>query len=354
MSAYFITGGTGFLGGHLIRRLTERGDKVYALVRPASRGKRAEVPGVTWVEGDLEDPDIVRDPKVRVKLKKDVSRVLHAAALYDLEATAEDLYAANIVGTHHVVHLASQLPNLEAFHFISTMAVSGNFGGVFTESMFSEGQTFPNAYASTKFAAEGCVRDWNTDVPRLIHRLGIVVGDSRTGEIPKIDGPYYLFRALCRNPRVGDWLNRLKVIPLPFYEKAKVYLVPVDAASDAILRLDAQSGELPAAANPSVFHIMGEPGGIPVRTVLYRLLRANGIDGKILCLPRRVPAVSALSAKLGVPEETLFYMYSPCQYSTHRVHEVLPDFHFPKFEEYSEILFHYARQKFALEQGVSP
>lgn len=354
MSAYFITGATGFLGGQLLKRLSGRGDKVFALVRPASRKKCAAMPGVTWVEGDIEDPDVIRDTKTRVRLKKEVSRVIHAAALYDLEASAEDLYAANIVGTHHLVHLASLWPNLEAFHFISTMAVAGNFGGLFSESMYSEGQSFPNAYASTKFTAEGCVRDWNTDVPRLIHRLGIVVGDSRTGEIPKIDGPYYLYRALCRHPGVRAWLNRLKIIPLPFYEKARVYLVPVDAASEAILRLDAQSGELPRASQPSVFHIMGEPGGIPVRTVLYRVLKANGIEGKILCVPESVPAVTTLAGKLGVPEETLFYMYSPCQFATGRLHEVLPDFQFPRFDEYSEVLFHYARQKLAREEGISP
>ncbi len=63
--------------------------------------------------------------------------------------------------------------------------------------MFDVGQKLPSPYHRTKFEAERIVRE-QPYVPWRVYRPAIVVGDSRTGEMDKIDGPYYFFKAIQR------------------------------------------------------------------------------------------------------------------------------------------------------------
>ncbi len=345
MRTYFVTGATGFLGQRLVEKLTAGGAKVFALARKREGRKLPNLP-VTWIEGDIETPDLCSHED-RQLLLAEVTDIIHAAALYDFTATKDAAYFANIVGTHHLIHFAGHCEKLAAFHYVSTMAVAGDYQGTFTEGMFCEGQTFPNTYASTKFAAEGCVREWRTDVPRFIYRLGILVGDSHTGEIPKVDGPYYLMRALSARKEgiftLGAVLKRLPAIPLPFNERTRAYLVPVDAAAAAIARVAFRAPEL--TSKPiRVYHIMGEPGGVAVRTVLRKTLRHAGITGKIVSLPSS-RAVSWIAEKLRIPSDTLHYMYSPCQFDTRRLSADFPEIRFPRFEEYADSMFRFASER---------
>lgn len=341
MSVYLVTGGTGFLGGYLLERLSRRGEKIYALVRPGSKSKVEPYPNVEWIEGDLENPELCARLEDREKLAS-VTQIIHAAALYDLQASRDTLYWTNIVGTHHVVHFASGLTQLEAFHYVSTMAVAGDYRGTFTENMFAEGQSFPDAYAATKFAAEACVREWTTTVPRFIYRLGILVGESNTGKIPKIDGPYYLIRALHANDALRAVLKRIRAVPLPFSERARLYLVPVDSAADAIATIVSDCATRPGKAIRT-YHLMGEPGGVAVRTVLKRTLAAAGVDAKVLAVRSTLP-VRWVAEQLRVPKETLFYMESGCQFEMTRLAVDHPDFHFPRFEEYAPAMYRYASE----------
>ena len=95
----------------------------------------------------------------------------------------------------------------ERLHHASSIAVAGEYRGVFEESMFDEGQKLPSPYHRTKFESERIVRE-QPYVPWRVYRPAIVVGDSQTGEMDKIDGPYYFFKSIQRARRlVPEWLG---------------------------------------------------------------------------------------------------------------------------------------------------
>ena len=109
------------------------------------------------------------------------------------------------------------------------MAVAGEAHGVFTEEMFDEGQRLPSPYHRTKFEAEKAVRQAAT-VPWRVYRPSIVLGDSHTGEMDKIDGPYYFFPTIA-------WVAELpsaKRVPLVLPPLGDSNAVPVDYVADAL------------------------------------------------------------------------------------------------------------------------
>ena len=113
-----------------------------------------------------------------------------------MTAPAERNTAVNVGGTTHAVELARAL-EAEHLHHVSSIAVAGTYKGLFDEDMFDEGQRLPSPYHRTKFESERIVRE-QPYVPWRVYRPGIVVGDSQTGEMDKIDGPYYFFKAIQR------------------------------------------------------------------------------------------------------------------------------------------------------------
>ncbi len=344
MSAYLVTGATGFLGGYVVRELSRHGGTIYALARDPEKAAKLNLP-VTWVEGDLTDPGVIRSPETKAKVRAEVTQVIHLAAVYDLEASHEDLYLANIVGTHHLIHLVSQFEKVEAFHHASTMAVAGDYPGKFTEEMFAEGQSFPNVYASTKFASEASIREWRTDIAKYIYRFGILVGDSATGFINKVDGPYYLMKAIRKSQRLGGLVKQLGFVTLPFNEHTRLYFVPVDIAAVAMVTV-VENG--PKVKGLRVYHVMGQSGGIPIRSVLKKILLSHGVKAHLLSLPDN-PLIPAASKRLGIPAETLYYMYTPGQFGTDRITHDFPEVKFPRFEDYADVILDYASQKLLVE-----
>src|SRR5207244_5548857 len=124
------------------------------------------------------------------RLSGNVDHLVHLAALYDMTADDATNDAINIGGTRNVVELANRI-GVGHLHHVSSVAVAGSYDGRFTEDMFDEGQVLPSPYARTKFEAERIVRE-EAGVPWRVYRPAIVVGHSLSGEIDKIDGPYYL------------------------------------------------------------------------------------------------------------------------------------------------------------------
>ena len=112
---------------------------------------------------------------------------------------------------------------------MSSVAVAGEYEGTFTEEMFDEGQHLPSPYHRTKFEAERIVRDEAT-VPWRVYRPAIVVGDSQTGEIDKVDGPYYLFPTITRLARAA----RRFAVRIPAPDLGGTNVVPVDYVVDAM------------------------------------------------------------------------------------------------------------------------
>ena len=188
MARFLVTGGTGFIGRHLLAELLERGDEVNVLVRRASRSKLEERWGdrVRPVEGDITKPHLGLSAADRRQLHG--AEVFHLAAVYDLEASEEANERANVDGTRNAVDLANEIGAARIHHVSSIAVAGGSFKGEFTEEMFDEGQGLEHPYYKTKHEAEKTVRE-QARVPVRIYRPGIVVGSSKSGEADRVEKP---------------------------------------------------------------------------------------------------------------------------------------------------------------------
>src|SRR6202167_1149811 len=217
--AYFVTGATGFIGRRLVEQLlANRQGDVYVLVRDSSSGRLDELierwsmvvgasaaQRVRPVLGDLRRPLLGIEKEQVTELRGKIEHLFHLAAVYDMTAPAERNTAVNVGGTTHAVELARAV-GATRLHHVSSIAAAGSFRGVFTEDMFDEGQRLPSPYHRTKFESERIVRE-QPYVAWRVYRPGIVVGDSHTGEMDKVDGPYYFFKAIQRARQlVPEWV----------------------------------------------------------------------------------------------------------------------------------------------------
>lgn len=263
MQTILITGGNGFIGRNVIERLaTSSNHTVYALIReksiPAFRSFLAGVDGgstVVVVSGDITADGLGIDS---TSLPARLDHVLHLAAVYDMDASADAQNRVNVEGTRRVAEFART--SSATLHHVSSIAVSGDHRGHFTETDFDLGQTLPTPYHRTKFDAESAVRE-HADLRWRIYRPAIVVGDSTSGHIDKVDGPYYFFESLARLGSLPSWLR------LPFPNLGMTNIVPVDFVADSICALISHAPE----THHAVYHL-SDPAP-PSITDMYNALR---------------------------------------------------------------------------------
>ena len=226
---YFVTGATGFIGRHLLEELLKRDGTVYALVREGSRGRFDELARrlgagdrLVPVPGDLSKKKLGIDG-----FDQRIDHFFHLAAIYDMESDEEAMRRANVEGTRHAIEFANSI-EVGRFHHTSSIAVAGRFRGLFREDMFDQGQPLPHHYHATKFESEKLVRE-HVKAPKRVYRPGIVIGHSETGEMDKIDGPYYFFKLIQKlRHALPEWF------PLAGPEGKKANVVPVDFVARAI------------------------------------------------------------------------------------------------------------------------
>ncbi len=237
---YFITGGTGFIGHHLIGELLEKkpSASVYVLVRKDSKKKFAsqkakwggEAKRVIPVTGDLTRPMLGIPAKKRRELEGQIAHIFHLGAVYDLLADTESQVRVNVDGTRNVIKFAANI-KAKRFHHMSSIAAAGLYPGVFREDMFEEASGLDTPYFRTKHDSEGLVRQ-ECSTPWRIYRPGIVVGHSETGFIDKIDGPYYFFKLIQKMRRMMPaWMPTLGV------EGGRINIVPVDYVVEAMVHI---------------------------------------------------------------------------------------------------------------------
>jgi thioester reductase-like protein len=225
---YFVTGATGFVGRHLVEELLRRDGTIYALVREGSRGRLDELIE-RWDAGDRIVPvvgDLSKESLGIEGFDERIDHLFHLAAIYDMAADEESMMRANVEGTRHVVEFANS-HDVGIFHHTSSIAVAGDWKGPWLETMFDEGQEHPHAYHRSKFESEKLVRE-QLQAPLRVYRPGLVVGHSQTGEMDKIDGPYYVFKLIQRLryalpqwfPLIGPEGNPLNLVPVDFVAKA--------------------------------------------------------------------------------------------------------------------------------------
>lgn len=236
---YLVTGATGFIGRFVVEELLKQPNAVvHALVRKGSEHKLERIrldlgaseKQLRILSGDLTQPYLGINPQDMVSLQGKIHHLYHLGAIYDLGADAETQKKANVDGTRHALQAASSL-GVECFQHASSIAVAGTYPGRFTETMFTEGTGFDNPYFLTKHLAEKCVRD-EAEVPYRIYRPSMVVGHSETGEMDKIDGPYFIIRLMEEMkrhlpawlPLVGVECGKLNIVPVDFVAKAMVHI----------------------------------------------------------------------------------------------------------------------------------
>jgi NAD(P)-dependent dehydrogenase (short-subunit alcohol dehydrogenase family)/thioester reductase-like protein len=187
------------------------------------------------VIGDLRRPLLGVEQEQVTELRGKITHFFHLAAVYDMTAPAERNTAVNVGGTTHAVELARAV-DTKHLHHVSSIAVAGTYRGVFEENMFDEGQRLPSPYHLTKFESERIVRD-QPYVPWRVYRPGIVVGDSQTGEMEKVDGPYYFFKAIQRMRHLlPEW------VPLVGVDLGYTNVVPVDWVAGALEHIAHEPG----------------------------------------------------------------------------------------------------------------
>ena len=357
---YFVTGATGFIGRYLVARLLRHEDaRVFALVRPGSEYKldalrkrlNAKPEQLVAIKGDMTKKLLGLAKRDRDDLKGQVQQFMHLAAIYDLSRDAETQQITNIEGTRQALALAGEL-GAGCFHHVSSVAAGGLYEGTFTEDMFEEAGPLDDPYLFTKHESERLVRETST-IPWRIYRPSMVVGHSRTGEIDKVDGPYYLFKLIQRlHDLLPPW------IPLLGIEGGRFNIVPVDFVADAIDHLahlpgrDGECFHLTADKHYSlgqVVNLFASVADAPKMAVrldnsLFRSIPGLSTLGRGVgnLTPSKYLLHQALES-LDIPEATLKFLTYPTTYDNGKTKAALEgsNIEAPELESYAQVLWDY-------------
>lgn len=326
---YFVTGATGFIGKRLVKKFLERkGSVVYFLLRKESADKVAELRSYWGVSaaravpvfGDLKSKKLGVAAEDVKKLKGQIDHFHHLAAVYDLSADTESQVAVNVEGTRNTVEFARAI-DAGHFHHVSSIAAAGLYEGVFREDMFDEAEGLDHPYFMTKHESEKIVRQ-ECKMPWTVYRPAMVVGDSQTGEMDKIDGPYYFFKLIQRIRQIlPPWM------PSVGLEGGRVNIVPVDFVVNAINVISHQ-----AEIGKRCFHLV-DPVGYRVGDVLDIFSRAahaprmnlfvnaallgfipKGIKKSLMAMAPVRRVRNAVLKDLGLPEDMLTFVNYPTRF----------------------------------------
>jgi nucleoside-diphosphate-sugar epimerase len=309
-----MTGFPGFLGSALLPGILRRTgqnarcivqSKFLALAATRAAELSATDPAldgrIELIEGDITRPGLGIEPDAL----EGVTEAWHLAAVYDLAVERDLAHRVNVEGTRHVLDALERCADLKRLHYFSTCYVSGRYAGPFSEE--------------TKHYAEIDVRRrMAAGMPATIYRPSIVVGDSRTGETQKFDGPYFYIRFLLRQ-------GRRAIMPLPGDPTAiRVNVVPRDfivSAVDYLSGLEKSEGRTYQLADPH-----------PLTVAEMAETLAHATDRKLfkVPLPRKlargsVAHVPGAYKLIQIPPESIDYMAHPTHYLTDHTREDLDD-----------------------------
>jgi NAD(P)-dependent dehydrogenase (short-subunit alcohol dehydrogenase family) len=330
---YFVTGASGFIGKRLVKKLLGRKNTtVYFLIRAESKKKVAKLMEFWGSEaakrcipivGDIAKPGLGLSSADKTKIKGKIKHFFHLAAMYDMAASAQDNETANVTGTENAVTLANEI-KAGLFHHMSSIAVAGNYEGVFREDMFDEAKDYlDHPYMQTKHESEALVRK-NCDMPWRAYRPGVVLGDSKTGEIDKIDGPYYFFKLIQKmRAMMPQWMPAIGI------EGGRMNMVPVDFVVDAT---DHIAHSTDKSLNRKAFHLT-DPAPLRIGDSLNIFARAahapqmalrvnaallgfipQSVMKGMMSLPPVRRIKNAVVKDLGIPADTLSFINYPVRF----------------------------------------
>lgn len=342
-----ITGYPGFIGKCLMRKLIEaEPDSNYFLlvqekfVKDAQKYirslKRKKIGKIKILTGDIADMHLGLSSDELKQLAGKVTDIYHLAAISYLGVPASTMWRVNVQGTVNLIEVAEEMSRLKRFNHVSTCYVSGNREGVITEAELDVGQSFRNNYESTKFEAEKKVRKAAASLPVSIFRPSIVVGDSKTGEIGRLDGPYYLGMLLASSPVSVP-------LPLPGRGDAPLHMVPADYVMDAMYHLST----LPAAVGQT-FHVV-DPNPLAARNVYELIASRSGKKTSRLrlsaALTKTLLKIPGLEKVSRAHRQAIDYVNTMAFYNNSNTERLLrgSGIHCPPFETYVDNLMSYVR-----------
>ncbi len=361
--SYFVTGATGFIGRNLVEQLLEREGTIYVLVREGSRGRLEELRSrwdagddrIVPIVGDISEPRLgVSDEDVE-RLRGEIGHLFHLAAIYDMTADEETQRVANVEGTRHMVEFAEAI-EADRVHMVSSIAAAGLFKGTFHESMFDEAQSLDtHPYFRTKHESERVVRE-ELDRPWRVYRPGIVVGHSETGEIDKVDGPYYFFKLIQRlRNALPPWFPTIGV------EGKNINLVPVDFVARAMDHIAHKDTDPPTPLDGQAFHLT-DPNPKSAGQVINVFARAahapqmgmrldpkmfavipEGVRSGLQMLPPVKRITDTVLGDLGIPRSVLTYVNYPTDFDSREAQAALEGtgISVPPLEAYADKLWDY-------------
>ena len=258
----FLTGATGFVGMEVLVRYLERGSRpITCLVRAESdkaarqrldrvldeliaNGAELFAHRVEAVAGEMTAPELGLAAQTRERLASEVTTIVHCAANVSFDQTLEDARRVNVEGTRRMLEfatLAMQRGGLHRYAHVSTAYVAGTHTGRFTEEDLDVGQGFRNTYEQSKFEAEKLIRAEAQELPWIVLRPSIVVGDQSSGWTAAFNVMYWPLRALSTG------LFRA----VPAMPEAPLDIVSIDYVADAIYEL----AECPLDSAQRTFHL---------------------------------------------------------------------------------------------------
>ncbi len=335
--SYFVTGGTGFIGRFLVEKLLNRGETIYLLVQEKSLDRYdallerlgATKDEVVAVVGSLTEPNLGISDSNMSTLKNNVTQFYHLAAIYDLYAAAEIQEAVNVQGTRNAVDAATAM-NAGCFHQVSSIAAAGLYKGTFREDMFDEAEKLDNPYLKTKHESEKVVRE-ECKIPWRVYRPGMVIGHTESGEIDKIDGPYYFFKMLQKIRGVlPQWMPTIGI------EGGRLNIVPVDFIVDALDHISHTEGEDQKCfhlTDPDpykvgeVLNIFAKAGHAPTMTMRVDSRMFGFIPPMIRNGLKNLPPIKRITGAVlndfGIPQSALEFLNYPTRFDSRETERVL-------------------------------
>lgn len=349
-AALLFTGFPGFIGVRLLPRLLQLrpGTRVVCLVQerfaelaqqqireietrhPATRGR------IQTLAGDITEPGLGLEAAAARALRRELVGCYHLAAVYDLAVKREIAMKINVAGTQHVLDFLAEARHFEKLDYVSTAYVSGTATGTFRESDLTIGQSFKNFYEETKYLAEVAVV--KSGIPATIYRPGIVVGDSKTGETAKFDGPYFVLAAMEKLPSPGAFL-RIGDGSHP------VNVVPVDFVIEALARLSASP-----LSRAKTYHLT-DPNplsALEMAQLFAKILKKSFAFVPVpLVVAKTLLAPTPVQRLLGLPVQALDYFDNPCCYEATEATRDLAGFGIacPRFDAYAPRLVEFYRAR---------
>lgn len=347
--AVLVTGFPTFRGRKMVEELlaNEPNTLVYTVIRSKfaadaqaaiERLPREQRERLVPLEGDAAAMDLGLSGKEYKELAARVDRVHHLAHVTYYGAPREMAETLNLGGTREVLELGRVCEHLRALVIHSSAFVSGNRKGLVLEDELNEGQSFHSPVEETLGRAERCARAAMSELPIVVLRPTQIIGDSTTGEVDRLDGPYTLIVLILSAPQD-------MIIPLPTRGEAPMHLVPIDyvvRAARAIGRSDAAVGR--------TFHL-ADPRPLTVRRVFEEVARAAGkrqpsgyIPSQLTRALLRTPGFSKMSKG---QRAFVDLISTSVRYDTSHSREVLAQsgVSCPPFETYVDPLVAYVRTR---------